>query len=256
VSIILFAIASVFVVQGAGYLVHWLAHRAGSGALYRAHMAHHERLYRPEDFLSDTYREPPASESSVLGFAPYLLGLIVLGAAVLRPAQALLFAAVAVTVGWLNSALHDALHVRGHWLEPRLWFLRLRALHYQHHLDMATIRGVFSWTWDKLLGTYRDARIQPPSAPPGAIGPTALRAREGMKVEFLVAFAVVPALDYASRIELRTVFAEDAARALQACAEPGGGVLARRAVPLEGEVLALWNELGRAAFGFGQQEER
>ena len=33
--------------------------------------------------------------------------------------------------------------------------------------------------------------------------------------------------------------------------DTGGAVPVGRAVPLDGVVLALWNELGRAAFGFG-----
>ncbi len=248
---LVFVLFSILVVQGAGYLVHRAAHWRGGGALYRAHMAHHERLYPAADFLSSTYRLPPAGQSSVLGFLPYLLILMALAALALPGRQALVFGATAIAVGWLNSALHDALHLRGHWLERHRWFLRLRALHYQHHLDMRTNLSVFSWFWDRVAGSYRDARTQPGDlAPPPtrAIGPSARCAKRVMGQEFLVVTAVGDGSG-SGHLEVRTVFATSAHEALDVCRDARPG--ARRAVPLEGEVLALWNELGRAAFGFG-----
>jgi hypothetical protein len=69
--------------------------------------------------------------------------------------------------------------------------------------------------------------------------------------EWLVAVAATPPGAPAGRIEVHAVYATDERAALAACTDPARSAVARRAVPLDGIVRALWNELGRAAFGFG-----
>ncbi len=242
-------------VQGAGYLVHRLAHWPGGGTIYRVHRVHHERLYPSSDFLSDAYRNPPRKDSSVLGFLPYHLLLCALGFLFLRPGVALLAAVLASLIAWANSYVHDGLHVRSFWLERFRWFHHLRALHLQHHRDTSTNLGIFTWTWDFLLGTFREAlapsRSTTKATAPTPIGRLASVQSLDMQREFLVAVAV-PAVGAGGRIEVHSVFAADAAAAMAACADPARGIAARSAVPLQGDVLALWNELGRVAFGFGE----
>jgi hypothetical protein len=208
-------------------------------------MAHHELYGRPEEFLSDVYRSPPASRNSVLYFAAFLGGLAVLLVAVLPWQVAMLLVIEGLLLAWANSYLHDGLHVRGFWLERFRWFGGLRRLHRQHHRDMTTNFGIYAWLWDRAFRTF-DASAADLVGPHGRV-PT-----HGMRREFLVAVSVVPGLAEADRIELRAVLAEDAARAMAACADPAHGICASHAVPLEGDVLALWNELGKAAFGFGR----
>jgi hypothetical protein len=240
-------------VQGAGYLVHRLAHWPGGGSLYRAHQVHHA-AYPPSDFVSDVYRAPGRKESSVLGFLPYHVALCALGFLILRPAVAFVVAIAATLIGWANSYVHDGLHVRGFWLERFGWFHRLRALHLQHHRDVATNLGIFSWLWDRLAGSFRApvAAIRVAAAHPDAapIGRLASERTQDVLTEFLVAIAVAPAEGEVGRIEVHTVFATDAAAAMRACSDPARGIAPQSAVPLRGDVLAVWNELGRVAFGF------
>ena len=244
-----------FVVQGAGYLVHRLAHWPGGGALYRAHRVHHEELYKPTEFLSDVYRSPPQQDSSVLGFLPYLVVLCALPFLFLPPLTAGLAAMLATLIACANSTLHDRLHVRGGWLERFGWFHRLRALHLQHHVDTSTNFGIFCFLWDRIMHTYREVRVSSgatsASSTPASIGRLASDRTQLVQREFLVAVAV-GADGEGGRIEGHDVLAADAAAAMVRCQDPQRGSAARGVAPLEGEVLALWNELGRVAFGFGQ----
>ncbi len=232
-------------VQAGGHAVHWLAHSPRGGALYAAHLIHHEVLYPPGDFLSATYRGPQSwRQSSTVAFLPYLLFLCALAFVLLPNGHALLASAVMLVVGRLDSDLHDALHVRGAWLERFRWFRHLRALHLEHHLDTGTNLGIHCFLWDRLRRTFRPPRPATPCAAPAPA--TAALA------EYLVAVAVLPAEDRPGHIELRAVYAEDEPSALRTATEPARSVVARHAVALRGEVLSLWNELGRAAFGFGR----
>ena len=154
--------------EGAGYLVHRLAHWPGSGPLHRAHMAHHLDLY-PDggpSFLSDGYRNPPASSGNVLYFMPFVLVLGALLLILLPLGWALLLFAEVAILAAANSVLHDRLHVRGDRLERFAWFERLRALHRWHHDDMASNLGIFHFGIDRVLGTLRDPARPAPDQPP------------------------------------------------------------------------------------------
>lgn len=234
------------VTELAGYWVHRLAHWPRGGAIYRAHMVHHEVLYGTE-FLSDTYRNPPASSSSVLAFLPFFGALVALFLLALPWPLGAVAAGVCLVVGWTNSRVHDRLHVRGCWLERLPGFARLRLLHRQHHADMSTNFGILSWLWDRAFRTYRA-----PAAAAALVGPHGRVPTGGMRSEFLVAVSVVPGEGEPERIELCAILAEDASAAMRTCSDPRRGVTPRGAVPLEGDVLALWNELGKAAFGLGR----
>ncbi len=243
-------LGTAFLVLGAGYFVHWLAHRPYAGAFHRGHMVHHEQLYPPEAFLSERYLSPPASKSFVLAFLPFATSLVWAAFVVLPPWIAVLVTSETAVIGWVSNYLHDAFHVQGFWLERFHWFRRLRRLHVQHHEDMQTNFGIFSWLWDRLLGTFRDPEAV---AQPDAIAPPRWEGEPAPAREYLVAMAVAPpGSTEAGHIRIDTVVATDPESAVKACGDGTPGVIARHVAPLEGEVLALWNELGRAAFGFGQ----
>jgi len=157
-----------YLAEGAGYLVHRLAHWPGSGPLHRAHMAHHLDLY-PDGgsaFLSEAYQHPPARSGNVLHFVPFVLGLGAVLLLVLPLGWALLLFAEVAILALTNSVLHDRLHVREDRLEGFAWFERLRALHRQHHDDMTTNLGIFHFGIDRLFGTLRDPSRRAPDQPP------------------------------------------------------------------------------------------
>jgi hypothetical protein len=135
-----------------GYLFHRILHalesfRRGTSA----HAKHHFDLYPPDDFLSDHYR----SVGDVLTFA--LAGILPTSLlfAVLSPRYAACATASGIAVGLLNAYVHDALHIRAHWLERLPLFQRWRQLHLQHHRDPKTNFGIFTFACDRLARTYR-----------------------------------------------------------------------------------------------------
>lgn len=137
-----------------GYIVHRLLHCKWMGRAYRDHHHHHFTIYPPEKYLSDEYLEPPIEA----GQAKYYLTFF---AVVMSPlilwhwAYFLLAFVEAIIVLKANSVVHDALHVRGHKWEKYAWFMKLRDIHFHHHVDVGVNFGIFSFFADRLMRTYR-----------------------------------------------------------------------------------------------------
>ena len=143
-----------------GYAFHMMFHRPWSGRFYKAHMNHHLRQYPVSDFYSEKYRDP-GTDSTVwlfaLVFSPILITMVVLTA--LHVVSLFLGITVLlemIFIGWLNNSLHDAFHIKKTFWHRFPFFDRLIKLHFEHHVDMGTNYGIFSFIWDKIFGTYRD----------------------------------------------------------------------------------------------------
>ena len=141
-------IAGLLAVDCIGYLWHrWVEH--GAGPLSRAHHKHHEMDYPPERFLQlGVYRKNPDP-------AWYIPAVLVLGlaAAILPLGLFLAFAAVTVGYAFALNGVHERFHVQGNPLERIRWFLRLRALHLNHHQFPANYSILAFWM-DRLCGSY------------------------------------------------------------------------------------------------------
>jgi len=157
---IVFAIIlTLFTLTLLGYGFHWMFHQPWSGHFYKAHMNHHLKQYPPTDFYSDTYRYAGKDNTVVLFglvFAPIVITMIVLTAT----GGVSLFLGLSVLaemgiIGALNNSLHDCFHLRNSFWQKFSFFERLRKLHFQHHVDMSTNYGIFSFIWDQIFGTYR-----------------------------------------------------------------------------------------------------
>ena len=152
--IILWMIAIYVVTQSVGYLVHRILHASWAGPMYRSHYTHHNVLYPPDDYFSDSYREPPSEDGQAKYYAipaVILLSLIFYFAP-------LVWALVAVVemslIAWLNDAMHKWFHIKGHWMSRFKWFTNLRGLHWVHHVRQDTNYGIFSFINDRLVGTF------------------------------------------------------------------------------------------------------
>lgn len=143
----------------AGWAGHWALHRAWSGPLFRAHLRHH-MLYPPSDFESVRYRDA-GWRSSVFSLGT-VVGVVVL--ATLAAARHLGFgwgevaasAVFAIVLGWANNYVHDAFHLKQHWLRRFEAFRRLQALHRIHHRHVRKNLGIIWMDWDRAFGTLRD----------------------------------------------------------------------------------------------------
>lgn len=127
-------------------------------------MNHHLKQYPPGDYLSDTYRHAGKDSTPkffVIAALP-MLGTVVLLWYVGVLTLWLMFLSLGIMfgVGLLDNYLHDAFHIRNHWLTriPILkgWFARWVQLHYLHHVDMSTNFGIFNFMWDRILKSFWD----------------------------------------------------------------------------------------------------
>ncbi len=146
-----------------GYVVHWSLHQSWAGRFNQSHMTHHLKLYPPEDYTSDTYRSA-GKDNTVITFAvaslpmiafPIVLGLFgIIGWFLVATA---LF--VELSLGFLHWYIHDAFHIKNHWMSRVPWlkdiFQVWNGLHYTHHVDMGTNYGIFVFHWDRLFKTFR-----------------------------------------------------------------------------------------------------
>ena len=119
----------------------------------KPHMTHHLKLYPATDFLSEKYRNP-GKDTAVFLFAPFVLGLIGIVFLVVPFPYSLAFAIQLLFHSWLTNYIHDSIHVKGHFLERFRWFIWLRHLHLQHHVNMRRNLGIMTFEVDKVLDTY------------------------------------------------------------------------------------------------------
>jgi sterol desaturase/sphingolipid hydroxylase (fatty acid hydroxylase superfamily) len=144
-----------------GYVIHRSLHQPWAGRFNKSHLRHHNFLYPPEDYLSDTYRDPGSDSTVFIFIVPSLFMLaipIVLGAVgVVAWWLAGTMVAEMLVIGWLHNYLHDAMHIRGHLLNRLSLFRRWNALHKQHHRNQQTNFGIFGFGYDKVFGTYKES---------------------------------------------------------------------------------------------------
>jgi hypothetical protein len=160
-AIITFFVASLF-----GYVVHYALHQDWSGRFHQTHMTHHLKMYPPEDCISDVYRAA-GKDNTLWIFAgaalPLVLGTILLGIFGILPLGLMITALLVMAVmSFLHSYLHDAFHIRNHWLYrvPLLGkvFIRWVHLHWLHHVDMNYNYGIFLFHWDHVFKTFWDIK--------------------------------------------------------------------------------------------------
>lgn len=150
-------VAYFFIGNLTGYVVHKVLHCRWSGKAYKDHLHHHTSIYPPSDYLSEEYREPPLGSGQA---KYYLVGLAVVASPLLFLGIGYALAAFAMAVGVLklNAWMHDSLHIKGHRLERYGWFLSLRRLHFQHHIDVKTNLGIISFFPDIIFQTFNRAK--------------------------------------------------------------------------------------------------
>lgn len=155
----LFALILVFIlVSFFGYVVHWLLHQSFMGRWNKAHMTHHEVLYPPCDYFSETYRHA-GKDNTFIPFAIAslpLLGLpwVLLGFGVISFPLTIIIVLEMLLIGFLHDYLHETFHVPSHWLNRFKTVKKWNKRHYQHHVRMETNFGIFFFVWDRLFGTF------------------------------------------------------------------------------------------------------
>ncbi|MBL8324216.1 MAG: sterol desaturase family protein [Rubrivivax sp.] len=142
-----------------GYVIHWVLHQRWSGKLYRLHLTHHEVKYPSRDFLSvGEYRD--AGSGNITPYFVALATIVLLPAFfALRqigvPAWTIAVVAVEITLmAVVNDRIHDALHIKGHFLERLGFFRRCRIAHRVHHTNVKSNLSMTTFEWDRVFGTF------------------------------------------------------------------------------------------------------
>jgi sterol desaturase/sphingolipid hydroxylase (fatty acid hydroxylase superfamily) len=148
VSVITYLLGNV-----AGYVIHRLLHNRLMGKAFRDHCHHHFSIYPASDYLSDVYREAPLGAGQGKYYVPVFLLLCTPFLFWGWPYFLLSFVEV-LAVLKINAVVHDSLHIKGHSMERFRFFIWLREVHFQHHVDVHTNYGIFSFMADKIFGTY------------------------------------------------------------------------------------------------------
>jgi sterol desaturase/sphingolipid hydroxylase (fatty acid hydroxylase superfamily) len=154
-------VVAFLVASFAAYGVHRMMHRPWSGFLYKAHMEHHLVHYPIENLYSTKKYRSSGIASGWVTFTPLMLlvgagvyiGLRALGS---NEATASGIIALLGFVGWAHGYVHDAFHVRGHWLGRFRFFRQLREMHEPHHRDMRKNLGILFFWWDRVFGTLSE----------------------------------------------------------------------------------------------------
>jgi sterol desaturase/sphingolipid hydroxylase (fatty acid hydroxylase superfamily) len=149
-----------------GHVVHWALHQSFAGPVNKAHMTHHLRLYPPEDFTSEIYRDSGKDATPkffLIAAIPLILAPIVLWwSGIIAWPIMITVLLIEGLMGFLHNYLHDSFHIENHWLSRiplvNKLFARWVNLHYMHHVNMAKNYGIFTFLWDRLFGTFVDNR--------------------------------------------------------------------------------------------------
>lgn len=148
-----------------GYVAHWCLHQSWAGKFNASHMTHHLKLYPPEDFTSEVYRNA-GKDSTPKFFAiaalPLILAPFVLWFfGIFSLSSVIVVLAMEAVMGFLHDYLHDSFHIKNHWLTRtpllNVIFGRWIQLHYLHHVDMGKNFGIFAFHWDRIFKTFWSA---------------------------------------------------------------------------------------------------
>lgn len=163
ISIIVAALVAFLATSLFGHVIHYCIHQPWTGFVHRSHLHHHNVLYPPSDFTSIVYRDAGKFSTPkffLIAAIPLILAPIVLCCLHIISWPIMLTVLVVEGImGFLHDYLHDAFHIRAHWLYSvpviRKMFRRWVGLHYLHHVGkMDRNFGIFSFLWDRIFGSF------------------------------------------------------------------------------------------------------
>lgn len=134
-----------------------LGHRAVGGTIYETHLYNHHGIYSSNILVSDTYLDE--TESLDLYYAiPGILVALCAYWALPYDLFVVHIAGLALSTA-AHLYLHTQYHLRQSWLARFPWFAKKQRLHLIHHKDMTKNFAVVEFFWDRVLGTYEEARV-------------------------------------------------------------------------------------------------
>lgn len=146
-----------------GYIIHWCFHQPWAGWVRQSHLMHHH-LYTGSDYLSESYRDAGKDNSFKLFIVPSLLLFIIPTVLFVLNIITLYLMLITIVemiiIGWLHNYLHDAFHIKQHFLRRmplvKKIFDKWSHKHYHHHDNMNYNYGIYFSLWDKVFKTYQN----------------------------------------------------------------------------------------------------
>ena len=146
----------------ADWTLHKLGHwRIRGNKIYETHMRHHKRKYPCGKLLQPG---PYQGDGGETAFMPpvVLIWSVIFNVLPTRIAAPVVLCSSVFLLA--SDHLHSQYHVSDSWLEPYLgeWFLERRKYHFHHHhsLQENMSLGGFSTIFDRLFGSYWDAKAR------------------------------------------------------------------------------------------------
>jgi hypothetical protein len=140
-----------------GWVVHTIMHIGWFTRLSKGHMRHHT-LYTSGDYLSETYRSAGKDDSAFIFIPAIAIPIIGITALCWLLTGVWWICAAMITfsiiVGWMNVYVHEAFHIRGHFLYRFKTFRELSRLHVLHHIHPKKNQGIIWFGIDRLMRTY------------------------------------------------------------------------------------------------------
>ena len=154
---LLLIILTFFVITLFGHVTHWFIHQPMSGRFNKAHMTHHLKLYPASNYTSEKYRQPGKDSTvwifAILSIPMMLLPWIAFGLGFVTLIQTIIVFTEMLVLGAAHDHIHDAFHIKGHWLYKFRPFRSWNILHYRHHVNMKKNFGIFFFMWDRVFKT-------------------------------------------------------------------------------------------------------
>ena len=143
-----------------GYIVHRLIHKPWTGALFRAHQAHHIKLYPPGRLISDDYLSAGKQSSVytfIIAFTPFLITPVVLACLNVISIYDMISSLITmIVVGLIHDIVHDSFHVKKHFLSRIIpTYETMRRQHFIHHVNMKKNFGIYSFVYDRIFQTFK-----------------------------------------------------------------------------------------------------
>jgi hypothetical protein len=149
------AVLTHYLVSFCQTVLHWqLGHRRLGGMLFRNHVRWHHGYYAEGHMVSETHIAEHGNNT------PFFLipsAAVVLGAWHVLPFALFMTTIITLILSFGAHVYLDAqYHVAGSWLDRFRWFRRRQELHFIHHRHANKNFAVIDFSWDRLLGTFRN----------------------------------------------------------------------------------------------------
>ncbi len=136
----------------------FVGHRKIGGVFRKNHLRYHHAIYSRNVMASDKYIDEEKSLTVYYVIPAALLGSV---SYVLLPLGIFLVHISSLTFSfYAHVYVHVQYHLKDPWLKRFDWFRRKQQLHILHHKNGSKNFAVLEFFWDRVFGTFQNARVE------------------------------------------------------------------------------------------------